>query len=140
MVAQTCLQSGLSVVYQELLDYGGDEIYFHSQPELAGRTFREVQQMYETSCVIGVKKAGDPPVLNPPMESIMEDSDRIIAISEDDDTVVLSGEASPRVRKDLIYHQEPSDREPSKIIMLGWNWRAPIIIRELSNYLTPGPG
>lgn len=138
MVAQTCLQSGLSVVYQELLDYGGDEIYFHSQPELTGRTFREVQQMYETSCVIGVKKAGDPPVLNPPMEIIMEESDRIIAISEDDDTVVLSGEASPLVRKDLIFHQEPSDREPSKIIMLGWNWRAPIIIRELSNYLTPG--
>ncbi len=138
MVAQTCLQSGLSVVYQELLDYGGDEIYFHSQGELAGRTFREVQQMYETSCVIGVKKEGAPPVLNPPMETIIEESDQIIAVSEDDDTIVLSGQTSPPIQNGHILHEDPPDREPSRIIMLGWNWRAPIIIRELSNYLSPG--
>ena len=28
IVAQTCRQSGLSVVYTELLDFDGDEIYF----------------------------------------------------------------------------------------------------------------
>jgi ion channel POLLUX/CASTOR len=138
MAAQTCLQSGLSVVYQELLDYGGDEIYFHSQPELAGLTFREAQQMFETSCVIGVKKGDAPPVLNPPMETVLEMGDQIIAISEDDDTIVLSGLANPPLQNDLILHVDTPGCGPSRIIMLGWNWRAPIIIRELSNYLAPG--
>ncbi|MBD3277101.1 MAG: potassium transporter TrkA, partial [Candidatus Aegiribacteria sp.] len=55
MAAQTCLQSGLSVVYQELLDYGGDEIYFCREPGLTGKTFRQALFMYETSCVIGLK-------------------------------------------------------------------------------------
>ena len=39
ITAQTCRQSGLSVVYMELLDFGGDEIYFHEEPELVGKTF-----------------------------------------------------------------------------------------------------
>lgn len=138
MAAQTCLQSGLSVVYQELLDYGGDEIYFHNQPELKGKSFREVLHMYETSCIIGIHKEGESPVLNPPMDTIMEENDHIIAISEDDDTVVLSGITEPSLNKQMILHKEEDDQGPSRIIMLGWNWRAPIIIRELSNYLKPG--
>ncbi len=32
ITAQTCRQSGLSVAYLELLDYGGDEIYFKEEP------------------------------------------------------------------------------------------------------------
>jgi hypothetical protein len=36
IVAQTSRQSGLSVVYTELMDFGGDEIYFkHEPPSLA---------------------------------------------------------------------------------------------------------
>ena len=37
ITAQTCRQSGLSVVYSELLDFAGDEIYLTEQPALAGR-------------------------------------------------------------------------------------------------------
>ena len=138
MAAQTCLQSGLSVVYQELLDYGGDEIYFHNQPELKGKSFREVLHLYETSCIIGINKEGESPVLNPPMDTIMEENDNVIAISEDDDTVVLSGLTEPPLDKNAIIHNGEDSQGPSRIIMLGWNWRAPIIIRELSNYLRPG--
>ena len=40
IIAQTCRQSGLSMVYTELLDFGGDEIYFKEEPALAGKRFR----------------------------------------------------------------------------------------------------
>ncbi len=138
MAAQTCLQSGLSVVYQELLDYGGDEIYFHHEPELSGKTFANAMQMYETSSVIGLQKKGGAAVLNPPMNTLIEEDDRIIVISEDDDTVVLSGITDLEIQHDLICHYEEEEGGPTRIIILGWNWRAPIIIRELSNYLKPG--
>ncbi len=39
ITAQTCRQSGLSVVYSELLDFAGDEIYLTEQPSLTGRAF-----------------------------------------------------------------------------------------------------
>src|SRR4029078_2517603 len=40
IIAQTCRQPGLSIVYGELLDFDGDEIYFSHQPALAGRPLR----------------------------------------------------------------------------------------------------
>ena len=49
IVAQTCRQSGLSVVYTELLDFEGDEIYFSPVPAaLVGRPFCESLFAYDT--------------------------------------------------------------------------------------------
>lgn len=138
MTAQTCLQSGLSVVYQELLDYGGDEIYFHRESELFGKTFREAILMYETSSLIGIKPANGQPVLNPPMDIPINEDDSVIAISEDDDTVILSGRNDLEIDREAIRSDFREIASPTRIIMLGWNWRAPIIIRELDNYLQPG--
>lgn len=138
MTAQTCLQSGLSVVYQELLDYGGDEIYFHTEPDLFGKTFREAILMYETSSLIGIKPANGQPVLNPPMDILINKDDSVIAISEDDDTVTLSGRNDLEIDREAIRSDFKEIASSTRIIMLGWNWRAPIIIRELDNYLQPG--
>ena len=56
VVAQTSRQSGLSIVYTELMNFGGDEIYFQHEPALAGKTYGEALLMYEDSCVIGIRK------------------------------------------------------------------------------------
>jgi len=138
MTAQTCLQSGLSVVYQELLDYGGDEIYFRTEPVLFGKTFREAIFMYETSSVIGIKPLNGRPLLNPSMNTVINEGDSIIAVSEDDDTIILSGKESPDIDREAIRTDFKEIKSPERIIMLGWNWRSPIIIRELDNYLQPG--
>ncbi len=138
MVAQTCLQSGLSVVYQELMDYSGDEIYFNREPGVVGRTFRESLSMYETSSVIGLKPLSGDPVLNPPMDRVIAEGDSVIAISEDDDTVVLSGRREVKIDGSAIGRDYVQEAEPTRIVMLGWNWRAPIIVRELDNYIREG--
>ena len=57
LIVQTSQQSGLSAVYTELLDFSGDEIYFHEEPALTGRTFGEALLMYEDSALIGVRTA-----------------------------------------------------------------------------------
>ncbi|MBL7898951.1 MAG: hypothetical protein JNJ99_10480, partial [Crocinitomicaceae bacterium] len=54
ITAQTCRQSGLSVVYSDLLQFEGDEIYFANEPKLVGKTYKESLMMYETSSVLGV--------------------------------------------------------------------------------------
>ncbi len=138
MVAQTCLQSGLSVIYQELLDYDGDEIYFQEEPLLTGISYREALLRYETSSVIGLKAEGKQPVLNPPMNTVIKEGDSIIAVSEDDDTVVLSGKTAVNTDMESIFHAAYESGKPDRIIMLGWNWRASIIIKELSSYLPAG--
>ncbi|MBN2363823.1 potassium transporter TrkA [candidate division WOR-3 bacterium] len=138
MMAQTCLQSGLSIVYYELLDFGGDEIYFKDEPSLYGKKFSETLALYEDSSVIGLFPKGGTPLLNPPMDTVVGEGDQIIAISEDDDTVVLSGVEKHEIFENAIVEKHEDVKKPQRILLIGWNWRAPIIVRELDNYLASG--
>jgi voltage-gated potassium channel Kch len=65
VIVQTCRQSGLSVVYTELLDFGGDEIYFQEEPALTGKTFGGALLAYEDSAVIGLQFQDGRTALNP---------------------------------------------------------------------------
>ncbi len=138
IIAQTCRQSGLSVIYTELLDFVGDEIYFQAEPALTGLTFGETLSRYEDSAVIGLAFASGRVQLNPPMTTRLEPGDRIIAISADDDTVRLSDQASPPVDQAALVESKPAARRPERTLILGWNKRAPIIINELDRYVAPG--
>jgi len=138
VIAQTCRQSGLSVVYTELLDFGGDEIYFHHEPALVGKTFGEAVMAYEESAVIGLHPRGGSPQLNPPMETRIGDGDQIVAISEDDDTILLSGLQSYNLAQDAVRQPASIPKKPERTLILGWNWRAPTIIRELDHYVARG--
>ncbi len=138
VTAQTCRQSGLSVVYTELLDFGGDEIYFKAEPGLTGKTFGEALSMYEDSAVLGLHPRGGVPSLKPPLDTRIQDGDRIIAISADDDTVRLSGLSELGICCDAIQTAPPAAPKPERTLILGWNWRAPTIINELDRYVAPG--
>lgn len=139
VTAQTCRQSGLSVVYTELLDFGGDEIYFKEEPSLVAKTFGEALLLFEDSAVIGLEKAGQV-LLNPPVNTPIAGGDRIIAISADDDTVRLSGLSSAPVDESAIRSGDCAmpEPKPERTLILGWNRRAPIAIRELENYVPQG--
>ncbi len=137
VIAQTCRQSGLSVVYTELLDFGGDEIYFKEEPALVGRTFGESLLCYEDSTVIGLATAKGPR-LNPPMDTRIAPGDRLIAVSEDDDTIRLGGPGEAAVSAGAIQLREATRATPERTLVLGWNRLAPAIIGELDHYVAAG--
>lgn len=138
VTAQTCRQSGLSVVYTELLDYSGDEIYFQTEPKLYGRTFKEALFAYEDSAVMGLQYSDDTVSINPPMDAVVKEGDKIIAVSEDDDTVVLSGKKDIPVKGECIRHQKTINPPTESTLILGWNEKGTRIIRELDNYAAEG--
>jgi voltage-gated potassium channel Kch len=139
IIAQTCRQSGLSVVYTELLDFDGDEIYMAAPPdELVGRAFGDVLLAYEDSTIIGILAGGETPRLNPPMDTPLAAGDQLIAISRDDDTVRAGSTAADGIRRDVIVPPVERERTPERTLILGWNWRGPAIVRELDAYVAPG--
>lgn len=138
ITVQACRQSGLSVVYTELLNFGGDEIYFKAEPALAGKTFGEALFAYQDSAVIGVQTQDGKTRLNPPMETRLAAGDRLIAISEDDDTIKLSGKTDWGISADAIQTPLPAAAKPERTLILGWNRRGPSILAELDNYVAPG--
>ncbi len=138
IMVQTSRQSGLSVVYIELMDFGGDEIYFNEEPKTVGKTFREVLFMYEDSAIIGIQFADNSVVLNPAMDTVLRKGDRVIGVTEDDDTLIVSEENRVKVEEPRITHLERPKPEAEKILILGWNERAKNIIKELDNYVAEG--
>jgi voltage-gated potassium channel Kch len=139
VVAQTSRQSGLSVVYTELLNYGGDEIYFKEEPALRGVTYGEALLAYEDSCVMGLRRPDGTIHMNPPMDTRLEAGDQIFALSADDDTIRVSGAAHPPVDERLLRSDGKSRKpRPEKCLILGWNRSGTTIICELDNYVAKG--
>jgi voltage-gated potassium channel Kch len=139
IVAQTCRQSGLSVVYTELLDFAGDEIYISHQPSLEGLAFRETLLAFEESTVIGIVPAdGTGALLNPGMDRVLAPGDRVVVITEDDDTVKAAEAVASVANPGAIVEPRRRTRAPERTLVLGWNWRAPAIMRELDAYVPPG--
>ena len=140
VVAQTSRQSGLSVVYTELMNFGGDEIYFKHEPELAGKTFGEALLLYEDSCVMGLRKANGRILLNPPMDSVIEKDDQIFALSADDDTIrIVATSGLVQINEAVIRSsREPFHPKPEKCLILGWNRSGTTIVHELDNYVPSG--
>ncbi len=138
IVAQTCLLSGLSVVYSELLSYDGDEMYFFSDPKLVGKTFADVVRAFETSSVVGVAPHDGPARLNPPMDSVIREGDQLVVISEDDDTIVLSGKSDFPVDRAAFAEAGDVEKHPQDILILNWNRRAATMVVQLDTYLPKG--
>lgn len=138
VTAQTCRQSGLSVVYTELLDFDGAELYFKNETALAGKTYRYALSSYEDSALIGLMRNNGDVLLNPPMDTLFEKGDQIIAISEDDDTIVLAQRTPPAPDTDAIRQGSTTPAGIEDTLILGWNEKGIDIIRELDNYVGAG--
>lgn len=139
VVAQTSRQSGLSVVYTELMDFGGDEIYFKHEPALTGKTFGEALLAYEDSSVLGIRKADGKILLSPATDLRIEADDQIFALSADDDTIRLSSPNLIQLNEAHIHSNSvPLKPKPEKCLILGWNRSGTTIVHELDNYVPKG--
>ena len=140
VVAQTSRHSGLSVVYTELMNFDGDEIYFAPVPaSLTARTYADLLFSYEDSAVMGIQRADGTIMMNPPMSTELLAGDRLFALSADDDTIRPSGLDSIRIDETSICASEtPRKPLPEKCLILGWNRSGSTIICELDQYVAKG--
>ncbi|MFD9370870.1 NAD-binding lipoprotein [Streptomyces sp. NPDC060020] len=137
LLVQTARQPGLSLVYQELLDFAGDEFYTAAAGGLAGRTFGEALLAFTTSSVVGLLRGDGGVVLNPDPGTAIAAGDRIVLISEDDDTAVPL-DAAAFVEEDAIVTARPRTPLPERLLLLGWNRRAPLVLEQLDQFVSPG--
>jgi ion channel POLLUX/CASTOR len=135
VTAEVCRYHGMSAVYQELFDFDGDEIYFHEEPALVGVSFGDVVQSFETSSILGVRHADGTIHLAPAVGSVLLPGDKLVAVSEDDDTVVVSPGflAAPLT---MSSYQEVI--APTSILLLGWNPLALSLLSQLDRRLPAG--
>ncbi len=134
ITVQTCRQSGLSVVYSELLDFDGAEIYFTEQPSLVGQTYFDAQLAFATSAVMGLVQGGKV-TLNPKADTVLATGDQIIVIAEDDDAIAIAAPGTPDL--DVVSDSTVAVATPEATLVLGHNEGLTLMLTELDGYSTP---
>ncbi len=140
IIAQSCRQNGLSRVYLELLDFDGDEIYFTENPKLIGMSYFEIMTRFADSSLIGILNAEAKAELNPSMDRVLQDGEKLIVIAADDDLAhplerslkSAYGQAKAGIAK------ASAENTVERTLIVGWNWKVPMIIAELDGYTVPG--
>jgi hypothetical protein len=136
ILLQTARISGLSLVYDELLRFEGNEIHVKHFP-VVGRRFAEVLLDFPNGLVVGVAKTdGSGHVLNPPADHVIQPDEALLVLAEDSDI-----HYQPRGPVDLSQIQVPSakpEKPVEHLLILGWNGKIFPIIEEFDNYVGAG--
>jgi len=139
VVAQTSRQSGLSLVYTELMNFDGDEIYFKQEPLLSGKTYGEALLEYENSALMGIRKGDGTIALSPSMDTRIQSGDQVFVLAADEDKIDLARLSRIPLDESLIQTSgKASHSKPERALILGWNRSGATIIRELDNYVARG--
>src|SRR5262249_43259778 len=132
VTAQACYQAGVGGVFQDLLNFKGDEIYFADASPVVGRRFADAMLAYETSTLVGRVKADGTLELAPPMETVFEKGDQVMALSADDDTIVFTGF---RPAGDTPGNgQAMPAAAPSHLLIVGWSDLGALVLRHLQGF------
>lgn len=136
VTAQACRHTGLGTVFEEVLDFGGVDVYFHDDPGLVGRHFGDLILSYEVASPIGVRYPDGVVDLNAPDDYVLVEGDSVVVVT---DNLI-----------DLVLHPEPVHPAPvppsatngatiaGSILLVGWNPLAPRILAELEKWAEPG--
>jgi voltage-gated potassium channel Kch len=137
LVVQTARQSKLSVIYHDLLDFGGAEFYIVAEPQLVGRPFWQTQLAYQNCVPVGVFNSSGRTTLDPPMHQPIGPDDKLVLLAEDDSAIKLANRGFA-VEESAIVHSVRGPAAPEHTLVLGWNARAPKIVEQLDVYVAAG--
>lgn len=138
LIVQTSRQSGAAYVYQELLDFEGDEIYLREDASLVGKTYRDGLFAYENCTVIGLQLASGKVNLNPPADAVISAGDKLIAVAEDDSVLDAALPMAASIDESAVVETATAAAGPEATLVLGYNARVPAVVAELDEFAIAG--
>lgn len=140
ILVQTSRSAGLATVYLNLVGFEGNEFYFY-RPDSGweGITFSELPFHFSNGIPLGVRHGDDTLTLKPSQDYKLADDDHAIILAEDDSTIDFN--SNPVVEPQKISYVDYGPTLEPKIeryLVMGWNSKAPIALREYAGYLIEG--
>lgn len=140
ILVQTSRSLGLATVYLNLVGFEGNEFYFY-RPEKGWQslTFGELPFHFWNGIPIGVRHADLRLTIKPSKNYQLAENDEVIILAEDDSTIQFHPQ--PVVQpKNFGYgdYRLTVERKPEKHLIIGWNSKTPITLREYAKYLVSG--
>jgi hypothetical protein len=137
MIAQLALsRNGLSIVYSDMVGFGGNEFYFYQPDKGWGKelTFGESLNRFKSSTPIGIHTEQGKIILNPPKETLIKEKDDLIVFAEDDSTIFYF-EEPVFIPKTNSIPPLKSTLRTQRVALLNWTTKTDIIMDRLCSYL-----
>jgi ion channel POLLUX/CASTOR len=136
ILVQTSRSNGLSVVYSEIMSFDGCEMYF-TDGDWGGARFGEMQYHFPDGVLMGIRRADGELLINPPVETPVQSEDDLLILADDDSTIEYRPEpVAPHRDLQPVAHRVEVCVERELII--GWNPKTMVIIREYNDYVKEG--
>jgi hypothetical protein len=138
VILQTARISGLSLVYDELLRFEGNEIHFKKFPALVGRPFGEVLLDLPNGLIVGVAKSdGSGHVLNPPPDHVIAPDEELLVLAEDSN-IACRPYTGPLHPSQIPPIASNAKKNVEHMLVLGWNPKIFPIVKEFDDYVAEG--
>jgi ion channel POLLUX/CASTOR len=138
LIAQNLRHPGLSTVYTELLSHStGNEIYSARFPQCAGEAYETLQARFDEAILIGIVRPENGrfrAILNPPPGLRVEIEDFCVAIARSPGSFEPSRAVPSSPRSQPINAYPARERDPRRVLILGWNHRVHELIEEIGRY------
>ena len=137
ILLQTSRISGLSIVYDELLRFEGNEIHVKEMP-VAGRRFGDILLDFPNALPVGLaKKSGVGHLLNPPSDHVIAPDEAVLLLAEDAN-VQFVPYPGPVSLANVPVPGAPAEKPVEQLLILGWNNKIFPILEEFDNYVGAG--
>ncbi|WTL28634.1 NAD-binding lipoprotein [Streptomyces sp. NBC_01498] len=137
LIAQCVGRPGLSLVLRDLLDFAGDEFHLADATAFHGASFGAALLGHADSCVVGLLTPEGRTVLNPPADTVLGTGSRLIVVTHDE-TSARRQDCRPLVDPSALAGDRPPPEAPARLLVLGWNRRAPLVVEQLRRTARPG--
>lgn len=138
IILQTARIPGLSLVYDELLRFEGNEIHFKPVPHAVGRPFGSLLLDFPDACVVGIAKAdGSGHELNPPAERVVA-PDEVLLLLAEDARMRVQPYAGPLHPSQIPPMGGSAEKRVEHMLILGWNPKIFPILKEFDDYVAKG--
>ncbi|WP_247706924.1 CASTOR/POLLUX-related putative ion channel [Streptomyces liliiviolaceus] len=142
LLVQSARRTGVGEVLRDLLDFSGVEFHLVDVPAAvrqgsAGSRFGDLLLCFERSTVVGVLGPDGQPLLSPAADTVVGPGDRLIVIAHDG---VPEAPVDCRAYVDPTAFAAPHSQRvgPVRVLLLGWNRRAPLLVEALGHSVAPG--
>lgn len=128
IIAHTCTQPGLSGVFSDVFDFGGNEFYHSIVPEASGMTFGEISMTARGGVPVGIMgKEGIR--MAPSADTVVRTDDELLYFAEFCGKLRLVRNAA---KTDLpeLYSGSGCVKDPH-VVIIGINNVLPVVLREL---------
>ncbi|MFF5559209.1 CASTOR/POLLUX-related putative ion channel [[Kitasatospora] papulosa] len=137
LIAQCVGRPGLSVVLGDLLDFAGDEFHLSDGTAFHLDSFGATLLGHPNSCVVGLLTPEGRTLLNPPADTVVVPGSRLIVLARDDASTRV--ESCRHLVDPSVIVSAPSEPDrPTRLLLLGWNRTAPLVVGQLRRTAPPG--